>query len=70
MTGRACMGEVWLKSVKLFDKQVNAQREKTSGIYASSCKPTKKCAMKIKNDTCVTMLLMEGSTLYKAHTKN
>ena len=32
---------------ELFDKQVNAQQEKSSGVYASSCKPTK-CAMKMK----------------------
>ena len=33
---------------ELFDKQVNAQKEKTSGVYASSCKPMKKCVMKMK----------------------
>ena len=27
---------------ELFDKQVNAQKEKTSGVHISSCKPTKK----------------------------
>ena len=53
---------------ELFDKELNAQKEKTSGVYASSRKPTKKCAMKMKqrnkkNDARVKMLLMEGSTL-------
>ena len=36
---------------ELFDKEVNAQKEnfkKTSGVHASSHKPTKKCAMKTK----------------------
>ena len=59
---------------ELFNKEVNAQKEslkKTSEVHASSHKPTKKCAMKMKqtnketrkNDTYVKMLLMEGSTL-------
>ena len=55
---------------ELFHKEVNAQKEKTSGIHASSRKPTKKCAMKMKqrnkqekNDARIKMLLMEGSTL-------
>ena len=47
----AYLGEVlnqfWLKSIKklvseLLDKQVNAQKEKTSGVHASPRKPTKK----------------------------
>ena len=36
---------------ELLDKQVNVQKEslkKTSGVHASSRKPTKKCAMKMK----------------------
>ena len=36
---------------ELFDKEVNAQKEslkKTSGVHAGSHKPTKKCAMKMK----------------------
>ena len=33
---------------ELFHKEVNAQKEKTSGFHASSRKPTKKCAMKMK----------------------
>ena len=33
---------------ELFDKEVNAQKEKPSGIHASSRKPTKKFAMKMK----------------------
>ena len=73
MTGRAYLGkvlnQVWLKSIKLLDKQVNAQKEKTSGVHASSCNPTKKCAMKMKetkkkkNDVRVKILLMEGGHL-------
>ena len=44
---------------ELLDKQVNAQKEKTSGVHASSRKPMKKCTMKMKetnkekNNTCV-----------------
>ena len=74
MTGRAYMGEVlnqvWLKYIsELLDKQVNAQKEKTSGVHVSSRKPTKKCAMKMKeinkekNDARVKILLMEGGHL-------
>ena len=60
---------------ELFHKEVNAQKEKTSGVHASSHKPTKKCAMKMKqrnkkNDARVKMLLMEGSTLYGAYEKH
>ena len=36
---------------ELLDNQVNVQKEslkKTSGVHASSHKPTKKCAMKMK----------------------
>ena len=33
---------------ELLGKQVNAQKEKTSGVHVSSHKPTKKCAMKMK----------------------
>ena len=52
MTGRAYMGEVLIQiwflheeMSELLDKQVNVQKEslkKTSGVYASSRKPTKK----------------------------
>ena len=45
--------QVWLKSVKKFDKGVNAQKEslkKSSGVHASSRKATKKCAMKTKQE--------------------
>ena len=51
---------------ELLDKQVNAQKEKTSGVHVSSRKPTKKCAMKMKeekNDTRVKIIFMEGSPL-------
>ena len=36
---------------ELFDKEMNAQKEslkKTSGVHTSFRKPTKKCAMKMK----------------------
>ena len=39
---------------ELFDKQVNAQKEnlkKYFWVHMSSCKPTKKCAMKMKVET-------------------
>ena len=52
---------------ELLDKQVNAQKEIN---FRGSCKPTKKCAMKMKqrnkqeiNDTRVKMLLIEGGHL-------
>ena len=57
---------------ELFDKEVNAQKESlknTSGVHASSHKPTKKCAMKMKqrnkekNDARIKMFLVEGSPL-------
>ena len=64
--------QVYLKSIKLLDKQVNAQKENlknTSGVHASSCKPTKKYAIKMKETkkkmTRVKMLLMVGSTYTK-----
>ena len=33
---------------ELFHKGVNAQKEQTFGVHMSSRKPTKKCAMKMK----------------------
>ena len=58
---------------ELFDKEVNAQKEslkKTFGVHASSCMPTKKCVMKMKeinkqekNNMRVEMFLMEGGRL-------
>ena len=55
MTGRAYIGEmliqIWLKSMKLVYKQVNVQKEslkKLPGFTQNSRKPTKKCAMKMK----------------------
>ena len=33
---------------ELLDKQVNAQKEKIFRVHVSSCKPMKKCAMKMK----------------------
>ena len=45
------MAEIHEEMSELLDKQVNVQKEslkKTSGIHASSRKPTKKCAMKMK----------------------
>ena len=54
---------------ELFDKEVNAQKVKTSGVHASSRKPTKivcdenETKKQEKNDMYVKILLMEGSTL-------
>ena len=63
---------------ELLDKQANVQKEslkKTSGVHASSRKPTKKCAMKNdtkkqrkkeeKNDCRVKKFFVEGR-IYKA----
>ena len=36
------MAEIHQEMSELLDKQVNAQKEKTSGVHASSRKPTKK----------------------------
>ena len=49
MIGRAYLGEMLKQDLaeihqemsELLDKQVNAQKEKTSGVHASSRKPTK-----------------------------
>ena len=68
------MGEVltlvWLKfeMSELFDKQVNAQKEKTFRVHASSFKRTKEYVMKMKETNKkitmhVKMLLMERSVL-------
>ena len=48
---------------------MNAQEEKTSGVHASSRKPTKKVCdenernKQEKNDTYIEILLMEGGHL-------
>ena len=54
--------------------QVNAKKEKTSRVQASSPKSMKKCVMKKetskKNDTRIKMLLMEfKESFFRAHTK-
>ena len=55
MTGRAYTWETNFAETheeSELDKQVNVRTkrefEKTSVVHASSCKPTKKCAMKMK----------------------
>ena len=57
---------------ELLDKQVNAQKEKTSGVHVSSRKPTKKVCdenetkkqrNKKKNDARVKIIFMDGSPL-------
>ena len=55
MTSRAYIGEVliqiWLKSMKNIRQTsecIKREFEKTSGVHESSCKPTKKCVMKMK----------------------
>ena len=35
------LAEICKEMSELFDKQVNAQKRKTSGVHASSCKPMK-----------------------------
>ena len=60
---------------ELLEKQVNAQKESlknTSGACTSSCKSTKKCAMKIKQrkkDVCIKnlMLLMDRRREFIEH---
>ena len=42
------LAEIHQEMSELLDKQVNAQKKKTSGVHAGSRKPTKKCAMKMK----------------------
>ena len=53
LTGRAyvhgaepSLVEIHQEMSELLDKQVNAQKRRTSGVHASFHKPTKKCAMK------------------------
>ena len=54
---------------ELLDKQVNAQKEKTSGVHTDSRKPMKKVCdenernKQEKNDVHVKIILMEGSPL-------
>ena len=59
MTGRAYIGEMLIKNLaeiheemsELVDKQVNVQKQslkKLPGFTQNSRKPTKKCAMKMK----------------------
>ena len=60
---------------ELLDKQVNAQKEKTSGVRASSRKPTKKVCdesernKEEKNDAHVKILLMKGGYLLGVYEK-
>ena len=54
---------------ELLDKQVNAQKEKTSGVHGSSRKPTKKVFdenernKEKQNNAHVKIIFMEGSPL-------
>ena len=51
---------------ELLDKQVNAQKEKTSGVYASSRKPTKKVCNEMKQRKkrhVRKIIFMDGSPL-------
>ena len=70
MTGRAylepSLAEIHQEMSELLDKQVNAQKQKTSGVHASSRKPTKKVCnenetKKQKNDAYIKIIFMEGS---------
>ena len=63
-----CLAEIHQEMSELLDKQVNAQKKKTSGVHAGSCKPTKKVCdenerNKEKNDARVKIIFMEGSPL-------
>ena len=72
MTGRAYLGEVlnqvWLiceihqGMSELLDKQVNAQKVKTSGVHASSRKPAKKVCdeNETKKKRCTRKNLIHG----------
>ena len=64
---------------ELFDKEVNVQKENlklknTSGFYGSSCKPTKKCAMKMKVETRKTRwapkIFCGEEGVYRAHVES
>ena len=63
------MAEIHQEMSELLDKQVNAQKEKTSGVHASSRKPTKKvCDENERNKEEKKrrerkILLMEGGRL-------
>ena len=69
------MAEIHQEMSELLDKQVNAQKEKISGVHASSRKPTKKVCdenernKEEKNDARVKILLMEGGHLYGIYKK-
>ena len=60
---------------ELLDKQVNAQKEKTSGVHAGSRKPTKKVCnenernKQEKNHTHIKLYSWKEA-LYNAHVKN
>ena len=41
-SAKPSLAEIHQEMNELLDKQVNAQKEKTSGVYVSSRKPTKK----------------------------
>ena len=63
------LAEIHQEISELLDKQVNAQKEKTSGVHVSSCKPTKKVCdenerkKQEKNDARVKIIFMDGSPL-------
>ena len=74
------MAEIHEEMSELVDKQVNVQKEslkKLPGFTQNSRKPTKKCAMKMKetnkqrkkNDGCLKYFLMEEE-VYKARAEN
>ena len=65
----ASLVEIHQEMSELLDKQVNAQKEKTSRLHAGSRKPTKKVCnenernKEEKNDVCIKIIFMEGSPL-------
>ena len=66
LTGRAYIGEVLMAKIheeisRQTSECIKREFEKTSGVHTSSCKPTKKCVMKMedrkkKNDCCIKIL--------------
>ena len=65
------LAEIHQEMSELLDKQVNVQKEKTSGVHVSSHKPTKKVCdenernkeTRKKNDARVKIIFMDGSPL-------
>ena len=63
------LAEIHEEMSELLDKQVNVQKDGlkiSSGVHESYRKPTKKCAMKMKeekNNCCIKIFVLTGKTL-------